>query len=170
MLEIIEKQPGGTVLVQSITERFDPNPKNQFILDYEDYILLKDCHFYAHLNGSFITRRGIKQINLNRVLAEKRGFLNLDNYSKILVKHVDKDKKNFSKHNLFYYFTKDCSLFKEPQFLPRGVFFDGEYFRVAIPAMGKLFDYGKQFSHQYQAEVFYRKEIMLVKETYLEWI
>ena len=64
----------ATVVVQSRTKPEQTESENIFTLDYEDYLNLKDWHFYSHQNGSFITRKGEKQINLNRIIAWSRGY------------------------------------------------------------------------------------------------
>ena len=169
MLDIIinNSNENGTVYVQSQAENNLPSEKNRFILDYEDYLLLKFNHFYQHRNGSFITRRGEKQYNLNRWLAWKRGYFDLNKHPKIMVKFFDGDKQNFSKNNLVYYFNKSTEPFTSPQTLPRGVMYDivKKKFKIAIPYKSMLIVKDEElFDYEFQAILAYRTLIKKVKK------
>lgn len=180
MLFILEDNThiDGTVKVQSRERTDQETSTNIFSLDYEDFILLRNYHFYYHNNGNFICTFDKRQTYLNRILAWKRGFYDLYKRPTIVIKPENKSKYDFSKNNLVYYFTEECKPLRGVEKLTRGVIADdhGKYL-VQIPIM--CADHTKSFLHTVdtsfntlaQARMMYVKMLKASKgEDYLKWI
>lgn len=177
MLKIIEDytSQNGTVKVVSgkngrqVTIH---NSDNIFILDYEDYLLLKDSHFYFHPNGTYITRIDGHQRNLNRVIAWKRGFFDLYKHPKMFVKHLDGDKTNLSKRNIKYYFNEDTYPVHEPQILYRGVIAtERGTFTCSVPVKDRLVEDIDEYKTQADAYAAYQHYLRKIKRDEMEaWL
>lgn len=165
----------GTVLVESLKKLGKEGER--FVLDYEDYIALKNTHWYTHPKLGLIRQRNRKNILLHRYLLEQRGFLPPQ---KCYVLFLDENPYNLSKQNLLVSITGDDakeitnrlggSDFKAP----RGVVYDEALegfgrFQVYVPVFDLESTFLKgTFDNIDEAILCYRNNIMKMYPDYAQ--
>lgn len=115
----------GTVTVESISKIGSFSEQNWFILDIEDYIALKNTHWYNLQDNCFLRQHEHSKQQLNRFILEARGFAPPTKYRTY---RFDNDFRNHSKNNMM------IKIHGGDEFkAPRGVIHKDGLYKVQIP-------------------------------------
>jgi hypothetical protein len=147
----------GTVVVESISRIGRDAGENYFTLDYEDYLALKNTHWYNLQDNCFLRQKHNQKEQLNRFIVEERGFAPPDGYRTY---RFDNDFRNHSKHNML---IKQHG--GEEYKAPRGVVYKDGLFRVQVPLIEEevLVNRPEEFDTVTHAILFYRQ---MIKKAY----